>query len=173
MEVLDLINYAETKYAPSERTAKLKADAVKLTQEAPSVIDSFLSLAKPTAGAVKNYVGIWIGELVVSGGQNLPETLEITIENGKPVLRTVQPWPPYRKEEPEIFTISANGDLVFGRRNRGAGLVIATAKLNNSGHLIGEEWLVGFVMPSDMPSDVKEQMKFIITHPNTFDLIKK
>jgi len=172
-EIMELVNYAEATYAPSERTARLKADAMKITQQAPSVIDSFLALKKPGANEVKNYLGTWKGELVVAGGQNTPVTLEITIENGKPVMRSVLPWPPYKREEPEIFTVSKNGDLVFGRRNRGAGLVITTAKLDKTGHLVGEEWLRGFVIADDLPDDVKKQMKFFMTHPNTFVLVKR
>jgi hypothetical protein len=172
-EVNDLINYAESKYPFDKTTSALKLEASKLTMDPSAALDSILGLSRPTPEKIRPYLGHWVGTLTVREGRNMPLDIEIVIENGKAVMRSVLPFPPYKKEEPAIFSVSAKGELVFGRKNRGAGLVVSTAKINAAGHLTGEEWLIGFVMPDDMPADIREKMNFIIKNPNVFDLVKK
>lgn len=173
IEIMDLVNYAETKYTATERTAKLKTDAAKITKDPSPLLDSFLSLPKPAAEKIKPYIGRWVGQLMVRAGQAMPLDIEISVVNGITKFESVLPWAPTKKEEAAIFSVSDKGELIFGRRNRGSGLVISTAKIDAKGHLVGEEWLIGFTIPDDMPADIKERMDFIIKNPNTFDLIKK
>ena len=118
-------------------------------------------------------MGRWVGQLIVRNGQAMPLDIEITVENGITKFESVLPWAPGKKQEAEIFSVSDNGELIFGRRNRGSGLIIATAKIDAKGHLVGEEWLVGFTIPDDIPEEDKKQIDFFIKNPNTFDLVKK
>lgn len=172
-EILELVNYAEARYESSQRTEKLKADALRITKHPNSIIDSLLSLPKPSLEQVAKYKGRWVGQKVVPRGQNMLTDLEIVVEEDRTKLLTVIPWDPSKKEEAEIFHITQDGKLVFGRRNGGGGLFVSTCSIDDKGHLVGEEWLVGFSIPEDESADFKEMMNFVLKNPNTFDLTKK
>ena len=136
------------------------------------LVDFYLNHPKPSADEVTPYLGRWVGELNVRDGQAMPMDMEIKIENGHGKMISVLPWPPYKKEETEIFFVDKEGQLVFGRKNRGAGVVISTGVITKNGNLTGTESLIGFTIPDDMPEDIKVRMKFVMKNPNTFDLKK-
>ena len=96
----------------------------------------------------------------------MPVDFEILIKDGKAMLLSVSPWAPDKKVEPEIISISKNGELVTGRRNSGSGVAVTIAKLDSKGNTVGEEWLKGFIMQDDFPAEAREQMMFILTNPN-------
>lgn len=167
-----MVDYAEAKYSPSEKTVNLKADAHKITQQPNLIIDSILALPKPSAVQISTYLGRWTGQLIVPSGQNTPVDIEIKIESGIVKLLSVIPWNPSQKEESEILHVTKEGKLVFGRVNRGGGLFVTTCLINNNGQLTGEERLVGFNIPENESADFKEQMNFIIKNPNKISLSK-
>jgi hypothetical protein len=171
-EILDLVNYAEAKYAPNAKTTQLKTDAQKIVKQPNPIIDSLFALPKPTVEQIDKYRGRWLGQMLVPGGQNSAVDIEILIENGTAKLLSVIPWNPSIKEEAEILLITKEGKLVFGRRNRGGGVFVTTCVINDYGELIGEERLVGFTIPENASIDFKKQMNFILTNPNTL-LLKK
>jgi enterochelin esterase-like enzyme len=172
-EILELVEYAELKYTPNYRTTKLKEDALKIAERPNSIIDSILSLPKPSIEQIAKYRGRWVGQKVVPRGQNMLTDLEIVVEGGEAKLFTVVPWDPSKKEKGEIFHVTKAGKLVFGRRNGGGGLFVSTCEIDGKGHISGEERLVGFAIPEDESADFKEMMNFVLKNPNTFSLIKK
>lgn len=172
-EILELVNYAEAKYAPNAKTTQLKIDARKITKQPNPIIDSILALPRPTVEQINKYKGRWVGEMVVPGGHNSTVDIEILAENGTAKLLSVIPWNPSKKEEAEILFITKEGVLVFGRRNRGGGLFITTCIINDKGELAGEERLVGFTIPENESADFKQQMNFIINNPNTVHLTRQ
>ncbi len=172
-EILELVDYAEAKYAPSEKTVNLKAEAHKIKQLPNSTIDSFLALPKPSVAQMNSYLGRWTGQLIVPRGQNTSVDIEIKIEEDMPKLLSVIPWNPSQKEESEILHVTKEGKLVFGRINRGGGLFVTTCFIDNNGQLAGEEHLVGFNIPENESVNFKEQMNFILKNPNKISLTKK
>ncbi len=172
-DALELLQFAEEKYGSSERINLLRTKASKLTKAPDPLVDFYLTHAKPSAAEVGPYLGRWVGVLNVRRGQAIPMDIEISAENGKGKMIEVLPWPPYDKQESEIFFISTKGELVFGRKNRGAGLVISTATIDSHGALVVMKKLIGFVIPDDMPEEIKTNMKFVMENPNTFEMKKK
>ena len=167
-----LLDYAESKYGVDNLIASLRSQAAKITQVPDAEVDYYLTLPKPTAEQVRKFLGKWQGELIVPRGQNMGISFEIFTENGVGKMLFALPWDTAQKIEPAIFGVSKDGKLIFGRKNNGRGLVVSTADINDKGDLVGEEWLVGFTIPDDVPADVKEEMKFSLVNPNTFTLRK-
>jgi uncharacterized protein len=172
-EILELIDYAEIKYAVSERTTRIKSDANKIMKEPDSIIDSILALPKPSAEQISKYKGRWVGQKMVPKGQAMQLDLEIIAEDGKVKLLMAIPWNPSKKEEADFLHITKEGKLVFGRVNRGGGLFVSTCTIDKNGKLTGEEWLIGFNIPDNETADFKEVMNFVLKNPNTFSLIKQ
>jgi hypothetical protein len=169
-EAMELLNFAEEKYGTSDRIAELKARASILKEVLDTLVEFYLNHPKPSASEIKPYIGQWTGELIVPRGQPVPMDFEIKTENGKGKMFEELPWPPFEKVEVEILYIDKDGTLVFGRKNRGAGLLISTARITARGNMKGDEKLIGFTIPEDVPDDVKEIMKFTVANPNTFEL---
>jgi predicted alpha/beta superfamily hydrolase len=172
-EILDLLQYAEGKYGLTPGIARLREDAAKITNEPDPLLDHYLSQPGPTAEEVKKYIGRWTGELVVPRGRNMPMDIEILVEDGKAKLLSVLPWDQTKKEEPLIFYVDKDGRLIFGRRNRGAVLIIATAIIDNKGNLSGLQKWIGAIIPDEAPPEAKEMMQFTINNPNSFNLVRK
>ncbi len=169
-DALALLSFAEDRYGSSERITVLRNRASGLNAKPDPIVDFYLTHAKPTAKEIKPYLGRWVGELIVTRGQPIPIDMEIKVENGKGTIVSVLPWPPHDKVETEIVFVNDKGELVYGRKNRGAGLIISTGHIANDGNLKGKESLVGFTIPDDVPDEVKEMMKFTMENSNTFNL---
>jgi len=172
-ETIELLDFAEERYGVSDEIKKLRARASKLAEKPDPVVDFYLKHEKPTAVEIKPYLGRWVGELYVRNGQTLPMDFTISIENGKGKMMSVLPWPPFDKVETEILFVDKEGKLIFGRKNRGAGIVISETTLDKDSNLAGKEVLVGFTFPEGMPEDEKERMKIVLANPNTLKLSKR
>lgn len=172
-EIMALLDYAEQKYGSNTMVAALKARAANLTNETHSVVDSFLALPRPDAEQVKKYLGNWKGQMTTKEGEKFAFAMDITLENGEPkLLAGFDPGNPGKKTAADVFHITEAGELVFGIRNRGGGIIINNLNMNDKGELAGEGWWKGFTIPADVPADVKKQLNFLINTPTKFRLSK-
>ncbi|GHM99186.1 hypothetical protein WSM22_06760 [Cytophagales bacterium WSM2-2] len=180
-ELIDLSHYMEEKYGRSLTIDNLKNAASTMTSDGAALLDYYFTLAPPTSEAIKPFLGNWSGEESrkedPSGSfpnQKQFLKLEIVIEAGKPLLYHVDPpWAPGKKEEFEFFHVTKDGELIFGRRNRGGGVIASRSRLNAKGQLEGYTKFEGFAIPADMPEEGKKFHEFIINNPSTFELTRK
>ena len=172
-EVMELLNYAELKYGATATINALKAEAAAITSQANPVVDSFLALPKPGAEQLKKYLGNWKGQMITKEGEKFGFAMDISVMNGEPkLLASFDPGNPGKKIEADVFHVTKDGELVFGIRNRGGGIIINILKMDNTGVLTGEGWWKGFTIPADAPADVKKQLNFLINTPTKFRLSK-
>lgn len=169
-EALEMINYVESKYGSSNNLAEMKNRVNQIPDHATRVTDSLLQLSLPSAEQLKPYLGTWKGDLVVPGGQNLGLILEVVMENGKPKVYQHAPEVIAKKQEMVIVHINKKGNLVFGRKNRGAGWVVTTSFIDANGELSGEEYMMGMIIPPDIPEEHKKRIEASTKIPNTFRL---
>jgi hypothetical protein len=87
-EIMELLNYAETKYRSNEIITGLKIKISSLTNVANSIVDSFLALPPPTPEQIKKYVGTWSGQFFTKERKELKSTIEISIQKDKAKLLT-------------------------------------------------------------------------------------
>lgn len=170
-EIVDLLVHATNTYGTNEKITDLYSRIEKLKGPDPA-LSYYSNLDKPLLGQIAPYLGKWTGILIVPGGQNIPVTLEILVENDIPKLLSSVPWSPTIKEEAYVLHVTESGELIFGRKNNGGGLFISRAKIDK-GQLMGKENLIGFIIPEDFPEEAKKHMGFIQTNPNTFSLQKQ
>jgi len=181
-EVLDLLQYAEDIYGPSNNITTMKNAATVLTQNGESVMDYYINLPKPTLEEVQSFLGVWKG--VQSRKETPPEgitlphneesvTLEISIIEGKAILYRVNPpWAFGKKIEQDVFHITKDNELIYGYKNMGSGIILSKARLDNNGNLKGTTQIIGFTLPDEIPEKDKILMQWIQKTPQTFELIK-
>lgn len=182
-EVLELANYAEKKYGSSVNIVNLQNAASMMSEDGASILDSFLTLSRPSIADSKPFLGVWSGVIsrkqTPPPGVHLPQnetvfTVEISVVNSKPVLQLVNPpWAQNQKVEMEIFHITKSGEIIYGFRNRGAGLIIFRARINKKGNLEGSQNLVGAHIPAGIPEEDRKMMEFLHKNPATFEFIKQ
>lgn len=173
-EVLELLDYAESRYGRSGRIKDLRTQAAGLVNETISIVDSFLALPAPSPDRAKKYIGMWSGQFFSKEGQPFACDIEIKLENDNVKLVTAfDPHNPNVNEEAEVFHISKEDKLIFGKRNRGGGIIINTLSLDKSGNLTGEGKWLGFTIPVDAPEDQKRQLTFLLTKPTKYFLEKQ
>jgi len=68
-----------------------------------------------------------------------------------------------------VVFVNKEGQVVFGRKNKGWRCYLDRSIAKN-GNLVGKETLIGFIIPADMPEEIKTKMKFMMENANTFDL---
>jgi hypothetical protein len=173
-QMMELLNYAETKYGSNEMITELKAKTALLTNATNSIVDSFLALPSPTPEQIKNYIGSWSGQFITKEGKELKSTIEISLKEGKTKLFTsFDAYSPENKQEPEVLHVTKEGKLLFGIKNRGGGIIINTLELDKKGSLVGEGMWLGFTIPGDAPPDEKKQLTFLLNTPTKFILQKQ
>lgn len=173
-EIMELLNYAETKYGSNEMITELKTKTASLTDVTNSIVDSFLALPSPTPEQIKKYVGIWSGQFITKEGKELKSIIEISIKEDKAKLSTsFDLYSPEKKQEPEVLHVTKEGKLLFGIKNRGGGIIINTLELDKKGSLVGEGMWLGFSIPGDAPPDEKKQLTFLLNTPTKFILQKQ
>lgn len=170
-EITDLLDYAESLYGDDVRITQLKARASKMSKSPTSLIDSFLALSRPTPSDIKKYAGQWRGQFTTKEGTILDYTIEISVVGDEVKLfAPATPNDPSTREEAEIFHLSEDGRLIFGKRNRGGGIIINTLSLSNANRMTGEGRWLGFAVPDDAPADVKDRLTFLLKTPTKFVL---
>jgi len=182
-EVLELTQYAETIYGTMHEIDILKNNAATIALHDSSLADYYLGLRKPSADEVLQYIGIWKGSQsrvqppsgeIQFKTKEEPIIVEISIANGVPTLfRVDPPWARGKRIEQEVFSVSKNGELIFGYKNMGSGVIVSTAKINKNGNLAGSTQLMGYIVPEDMPEKDRSFMDWIKRTPQTFELIKQ
>ena len=173
-EIIELLDYAGLKYAESTLVKELKAKAAKIKNATGSVIDSFLALSRPTVEQIKKYEGSWAGDFISKDGKKFPISIQIKIEGDEPrLLAPFDPNNPGNKEEPEVFHVTNESKLIFGKRNRGGGIIINTLYLTDKNSLVGEGMWMGFTIPEDASPDDRKQLSFLLKTPARFNLMRQ
>lgn len=182
-EALELTQYAESVYGLSNETSELTTNALSLSHSVSSLVDHYISLPVPSVQEISPFIGIWQG--VQSRKQLPPEnieyqkrvesiTLEISILSGSTAaFRIDPPWAQGKRIKQEVFTVTKDGELIYGYKNMGSGLILSKARLNSRGNLEGTTQLTGFTAPEDLPEQEKRIMEWIQKTPQTFELKKK
>ena len=173
-EALELLDYAESRYGQNDKVKELRSRAAVLGNETISIVDSFLSLPAPSPANAQKYIGKWSGQFFTKEDQSFACDIEIKRENDN--VKLVTAFDPHNRditEEAEVFHISKDDKLIFGKRNRGGGIIINTLSLDKSGNLMGEGRWIGFTIPADAPEDQKRQLSFLLTKPTKYFLEKQ
>lgn len=151
-EILELLDYGDQHYGKNAASERLRAEAEKISSEPDPLLEHYLSLPLPSEAQLKPFLGTWVGETQVTGGQNMPTKYEVAWIDDKPsFLITIGRMTP---GAPDVLHVTASGELVVGSRNKSGGLFIATLKKKEN-ELSGPRLLVGFTIPDSWSEEMK------------------
>jgi hypothetical protein len=146
-EAIKLIERAIALYGESATSKRLMAQAeaaIKSGGPDPRVAE-FLNMPPPSAEQMKAFLGIWAGRLEVPDGVPLDIVLTFAVEDGVVRGRSTVSGPGGGSFQVEVgFIRVVDGQtLQWGRRGRGAGVVVTTGKLVDENTLKGSDEDIG------------------------------
>ena len=146
-EAVKLIQRAIALYGESATTKRLMAQAeAALNNGGPDPrVAEFLNLPSPSAEQMKPFLGVWGGRLAVPDGVPLDIVMTFAIEGGVVRGRSTVSGPGGSSFQMDVgFIRVVDGQtLQWGRRGRGAGVVVSTGKLVDENTLKGGEEDIG------------------------------
>jgi uncharacterized protein len=146
-EAAKLIQRAIALYGESATTNRLMAQAeaaIKKGGPDPRVAE-FLNMPPPSAEQMQPFLGVWAGRLEVPDGVPLDIVLTFAVEGGVVRGRSTVSGPGGGsfQMQSEFIRVVDGQTLQWGRRGRGAGVVVSTGKLVDANTLKGGEEDIG------------------------------
>ncbi len=146
-EAVKLIQRAIALYGESTMTKRLMAQAEAAIQKGgpdPRVAE-YLNMPPPSPEQMKPFLGVWAGRLEVPDGVPLDIVITFAVEGGVVRSRSTVSGPgggSFQMQSDFIRVVDGQ-TLQWGRRGRGAGVVVSTGKLVDENTLKGNEEDIG------------------------------
>lgn len=156
-EAIKLVERAVVIYGESPATKRLLAQAEEAVKKGPPDprVAEFLNSPPPTPAQIAPFIGVWEGEVNVSGGTPMQNVLTFAMDNGKVQASALVKGPSGSSfsSAVDFLVVLDDKNLQWGRKHNAGGVYVSTAKLADANTLVGTESLIGVDPPPGIKID--------------------